>query len=142
MLKSRLKKVVSLLLHGKPRPIYARIVCLEPSKKLEGKKVIVTGGGSGLGYAMAKRFVEEGAEVLISGRNIEKLSKSAAEIGCKYLQLDVQDTSAYDTFLEKADEILGERQHCGDSSGAQNSRKARGRRACRKKLPQVRDKCD
>ena len=107
MLKSRLKKVVSLLLHGKPRPIYARIVCLEPSKKLEGKKVIVTGGGSGLGYAMAKRFVEEGAELLISGRNMETLSKSAAEIGCKYLQLDVQDTSAYDAFLEKADGMLG-----------------------------------
>ena len=80
---------------------------MEPSKKLEGKKVIVTGGGSGLGYAMAKRFVEEGAEVLISGRNMETLSKSAAEIGCKYLQLDVQDTSAYDAFLEKADGMLG-----------------------------------
>lgn len=107
MSKSRLKKLVFFLLHGKPKPVYAKIVCLEPSKKLAGKKVVVTGGGSGLGYAMAKRFVEEGAEVLISGRNIENLSKSAAEIGCKYLQLDVQDTSAYDTFLEKADSILG-----------------------------------
>ena len=107
MLNSRLKKLVSFLLHGKPRPVYARIVCLKPSKKLEGKKVVVTGGGSGLGYAMAKRFVEEGAEVLISGRNRETLSKSASELGCKYLQLDIQDTSAYDTFLERADGILG-----------------------------------
>ena len=107
MLKSRLKKVMSLLLHGNPRPVYAQITCIEPSMKLKGKKIIVTGGGSGLGYAMAKRFVEEGAEVLISGRNMETLSKSAAEIGCQYLQLDIQDTSAYDTFLEKADEILG-----------------------------------
>ena len=57
--------------------------------------------------AMAKRFVEEGAEVLISGRNRETLSKSASELGCKYLQLDIQDTSAYDTFLERADGILG-----------------------------------
>ena len=107
MLKSRLKKVMSLLLHGNPRPVYAQITCIEPSMKLKGKKIIVTGGGSGLGYAMAKRFVEEGAVVLISGRNMETLSKSAAEIGCQYLQLDIQDTSAYDTFLEKADEILG-----------------------------------
>ena len=74
--------------------------------KLRGKKIIVTGGSSGLGYAMAKRFVNEGASVLISGRNIENLSKSAAEIGCKYLQMDIQDISAHDSFLEKADQLL------------------------------------
>jgi len=107
MFKSILKKSFSFLLHGKQRPVYAKITCLKPSEKLKGKKIIVTGGGSGLGYAMAKRFVEEGAEVLISGRNIENLSKSAKEIGCQYLQMDVKDISAYNSFLEKADELLG-----------------------------------
>ena len=107
MFRSKLKKLLSFLLHGKQRPVYAKITCLKPSEKLKGKKIIVTGGGSGLGYAMAKRFVEEGAEVLISGRNIENLSKSAIEIGCKYLQMDVKDISAYDSFLEKADKLLG-----------------------------------
>lgn len=107
MSKSRLKELVSFLLHGKPKPVYARITCLDPSQKLEGKKIVVTGGGSGLGYAMAKRFVGEGAEVLISGRNLDALSKSASEIDCKYLQLDIQNISAYDSFLEKADNILG-----------------------------------
>lgn len=103
----KLKHIVSFLLNGKQRPVYAKITCLEPSKKLKGKKIVVTGGGSGLGFAMAKRFVEEGAEVLISGRNIETLSRSASEIGCKYLQLDVKDISAYDSFLEKVDNLLG-----------------------------------
>lgn len=107
MSKSRLKKLVSFLLHGKPKPVYARIVCLNPSGKLEGKKIIVTGGGTGLGYAMAKRFVEDGADVLISGRNVDTLYKSATEIGCKYLQLDVQDVPAFDSFLERADNLLG-----------------------------------
>ena len=107
MFKSRLKKLFSLLLISKQRPIYAKITCLESSKKLKGKKIIVTGGGSGLGYAMAKRFTEEGAQVLISGRNIDTLSKSANEIGCQYLQLDVKDISAYDSFIEKADSMLG-----------------------------------
>jgi len=106
MLKSKLKKFL-LFLHGKPRPVYAKIVCLESSEKLVGKKIVLTGGGSGLGYAMAKRFVEEGAEVLISGRNIAALSQSASEIGCKYLQMDVQNTSAYNMFFEKADKLLG-----------------------------------
>ena len=103
----RLKNKLFFLLHGKQKPIYARIVCLEPSKKLEGKRIVVTGGGSGLGYAMANRFVQEGAEVLISGRNIDTLSKSASEIGCKYLRMDIQDVSAFDSFLEKADSMLG-----------------------------------
>jgi len=107
MLKSKLKKLLSFLLHGNPRPVYARITCLEPSKKLKGKKIVVTGGGSGLGFAMAKRFVGEGAEVLISGRNMEKLSKAATDIGCKYLQMDIQDTSKYSSFIEKADNLLG-----------------------------------
>lgn len=106
MFSLRLKKLLSFLLHGKQRPVYAKITCLEPSKKLEGKKIVVTGGGSGLGYAMAKRFVEEGAEVLISGRNVDALSKSAKEIGCQYLQLDVKDISTYDSFIEKADSML------------------------------------
>ena len=107
MLKSKLKNVVSFSLLRKPRPVYARITCIEPSMKLKGKKVIVTGGGSGLGYAMAKRFVEEGAEVLISGRNRVTLSKSAGEIGCKYLQIDVKDVSSFDSFLGEADNLLG-----------------------------------
>ena len=102
-----MKKLLAFFLHGKKRPVYARITSLNPSEKLKGKKIIVTGGGSGLGYAMAKRFVDEGADVLISGRDIEKLSKSASEIGCKYLQLDLQNTSAYNSFLEKADSLLG-----------------------------------
>lgn len=102
-----MKRLLSFLLHGKQRPVYAKITCMEPSQKLKGKKIIVTGGGSGLGFAMAKRFKEEGAEVLISGRNIENLSKSASEIGCKYLQMDVKDMSAYDSFIEKADKLLG-----------------------------------
>lgn len=107
MLKSKFKNFFSFLPHGKSKPIYAKIVCLEPSNKLKGKRIVVTGGGSGLGYAMAKRFVEEGADVLICGRNTETLLKSASEIGCKYLQLDVQDITAYDSFIEKADNLLG-----------------------------------
>lgn len=106
MQKSKFKKLLSFLFHGKPSPVYAKISCLEPSMKLKGKKIIVTGGASGLGYTMSKRFVEEGATVLIAGRDKESLSKSALEIGCKYLQMDIKDISHYDTFLEEADNLL------------------------------------
>ena len=84
-IKSRLKHLVSFILHGNPKPIYANITYLSPNETLRGKKVIITGGGRGLGFSMAKKFVAEGAEVLIVGRNMKVLEESANKIGCKFL---------------------------------------------------------
>ncbi|GJH10259.1 glucose 1-dehydrogenase [Caballeronia novacaledonica] len=42
---------------------------------------VVTGGGSGIGFAAAERFVAEGARVVISGRNAEKVQRAAEKLG-------------------------------------------------------------
>ncbi len=47
---------------------------------LQGKTYIVTGGGSGLGKAMTKYFLELGANVVITSRNLEKLQNTAQEL--------------------------------------------------------------
>src|ERR1700692_534587 len=47
---------------------------------LAGKRILVTGGGSGLGAAMGRRFVELGAELIICGRRLELLQATAAEL--------------------------------------------------------------
>jgi NAD(P)-dependent dehydrogenase (short-subunit alcohol dehydrogenase family) len=52
--------------------------------KLEGKVAVITGGSSGIGLATAKRFVEEGAHVVITGRREKELKEAAALIG-KYV---------------------------------------------------------
>ncbi len=104
-----LKRGVRFVLKGEPtaRPITkANIIYSSPSEKLKGKKIIVTGGGRGLGFAMAKKFKEEGAEVLIAGRNEETLLNSAKEINCKYLTLDVTDVSSFEEFITEADQLL------------------------------------
>ena len=51
------------------------------SKKLEGKIALVTGGTSGIGLATAKRFVSEGAKVIITGRRKDVLDDAVKEIG-------------------------------------------------------------
>jgi NAD(P)-dependent dehydrogenase (short-subunit alcohol dehydrogenase family) len=50
-------------------------------QKLAGKIAVITGGNSGIGLATAKRFVEEGAHVVITGRREKDLKKAAAFIG-------------------------------------------------------------
>lgn len=87
--------------------IKANISYLTPNQRLEGKKIIITGGNRGLGFSMAKKFVAEGAEVLIAGRNEESLKESSQKIGCNYLVYDVSDVDNAERFLGKADQLLG-----------------------------------
>ncbi len=47
---------------------------------LEGKTIVITGGGSGLGKAMTKYFMELGAQVAITSRDLEKLKTTASEL--------------------------------------------------------------
>lgn len=88
-------------------PVYANISYLSASDKLKGKRIIVTGGTGGIGQAMAKRFVAEGAQVLIAGRNEEKLASISKELGCLALKLDVTQVETFTDFLNKAIELLG-----------------------------------
>lgn len=65
------------------------IVTTPPKELLLGKTALITGGAGGIGFAIAKILKEAGAEVLISGRNEQKLIAAADSIGCKYVVMDV-----------------------------------------------------
>ncbi|HEX4606258.1 MAG TPA: glucose 1-dehydrogenase [Candidatus Angelobacter sp.] len=64
--------------------------------RLEKKTAIVTGGGSGIGKAIAQAFVREGAQVIIAGRDGKKLALAEAEIGgdCAAVAADISHAGA------------------------------------------------
>ena len=72
------------------------------SKKLEGKVAVVTGGNSGIGLATAKRFADEGAEVIITGRRQVELDAAVREIGGKAtgVQGDVSNLADLDRLYD------------------------------------------
>ena len=73
---------------------------------LAGKRILITGGGSGLGAAMGRRFAELGAELIICGRRLELLEATAARLrgdpGGKVtaVQCDIRDGAAVDAMME------------------------------------------
>jgi NAD(P)-dependent dehydrogenase (short-subunit alcohol dehydrogenase family) len=80
---------------------------------LMGKVIVITGGGSGLGKAMTKYFMELGAKVAITSRNIEKLKTTSAELEaetggvCLPVQCDVRHYEEVEAMLKEVLKAFG-----------------------------------
>lgn len=79
---------------------------------MEGKVIIVTGGSSGMGKYMAKKFASEGANVIITGRNQEKLLAAKEEIqgtngAIHTISMDVRDIDQVKGMVEQTVEKFG-----------------------------------
>lgn len=79
---------------------------------LEGQVAIITGGGSGLGRAMALQFAELGAKVAVASRNMDNLQKVKAEIESRgtegfAVQCDVRNPNEVNDLVESATSHFG-----------------------------------
>lgn len=74
---------------------------------LTGKVAVVTGGNSGIGYASAKDFKANGAQVIITGRSKEKVDKAAAELGVTGMVADVKDLGQIDRLVNDVKSKFG-----------------------------------
>jgi NAD(P)-dependent dehydrogenase (short-subunit alcohol dehydrogenase family) len=78
-------------------------------KKLENKVAVITGGSSGIGFATAKRFIEEGARVVITGRDQGALDRAVEDLGGQVVgvQGDVAKVEDLDTLYRTVSSQVG-----------------------------------
>lgn len=107
------KSIYSGAVNGLKSALFTKIIRREPvvikdvaSNLLLDKHAIITGGNSGIGYAIAKKFIESGAEVTIIGRNPEKTKKAAEELHCHYL---IEDVMATEKLVADVEEYISDK---------------------------------
>jgi NAD(P)-dependent dehydrogenase (short-subunit alcohol dehydrogenase family) len=83
------------------------ITNLPPAGLLAGKAAIVTGAGTGIGRAIARVFVREGAAVLAVDFNAETLAEAGAELGTPCLRADISREAEVEAMFARARELFG-----------------------------------
>jgi len=77
------------------------------SKRLEGRVATITGGGSGIGLATARRFASEGAKVVIVDMNPESGESAAKEVGGIFVKANVTETADVENMYKVAFDTYG-----------------------------------
>ena len=112
-----IKRALRYILKGVPVvKITAEVKVNTTGKSLQGKNVLITGGAHGIGYSIAKKCIDEGAVVLICGRNIERLQQAQQSIGgeklCKIMPFDISDVEKTEEFLNDCYRLMDNRIDC------------------------------
>ncbi len=74
--------------------------------RLHGKRAVVTGGAKGIGFAIARRFIEEGGSVLLTDIDSDAGERAANEIGAAFLLQDVSKEEDWRNLIAKTGERL------------------------------------
>ncbi|MDE6035219.1 MAG: SDR family oxidoreductase [Ruminococcus sp.] len=102
-LKNKVKGIIQLFKEEKKVPV---MLSVPDSELLKKKVALITGGSGGIGMAIAKQFLDAGADVIITGTNTAKLEKCAEKLRggkhLKVLQMNVADVEDVRKKVEEA----------------------------------------
>lgn len=110
-----IRRIFRYIFRGIPVQFVTAKVSVEATgQRLRGKHVLVTGGSRGIGLAIARKCIAEGARVLICGRDTRVLEDACGGLGsaCCRLSLDVSSVGSIPGFLDEAFAMLDGRIDC------------------------------
>ena len=78
-------------------------------ERLKNKTAVITGGTTGIGFTTAQQFIQEGARVIITGRNQERLTEAVEKLGTNAIavQADVRSLGDLDTLATRVSQEFG-----------------------------------
>ena len=81
---------------------------MAPNQVLHDRNILITGGGRGLGFHIAKKCISEGAKVIITGRNQKTLCEAKKQLGdhCEYIVHDNIDISRIPVLFDEAELLM------------------------------------
>jgi len=102
LFKNYLKKKLSPI-------IYTNVYQINSDDLFTKRNILLIGGATGIGYAIAQKIISSGGSVLITGRSIEKLQSAQTKLGnhCEILQWDITNIENGPYMLEKAINQIG-----------------------------------
>lgn len=108
-IKELMKRGIKYIVKGVPIiKVNVNITQVQYGHILQGKNIIVTGGSRGLGFYIAKKYINEGAKVIITGTNETNLRNAKDKLGknCDYIVLNQLDVEKFDSFFEECRKIF------------------------------------
>lgn len=107
-MKQILKRLANFILADR-KIVYVEISQINYGNILAERNIVITGGAGGIGLSMARKFVSEGAKVLIVGRNESKLKMAAESLGshAQYRAFDVSEVNKIHDFIADITTELG-----------------------------------
>lgn len=114
LVKEYLKRGLTFILKGTPvKHITANVATLAPNELLQGRVALITGGTSGIGYEIAKAFLNAGASVIITGRNSERVANAVESLhmescngGISGVEMDMRNTEELKARFVEAEKMV------------------------------------